>query len=98
MTTNHYFILCECGMPEHQIILEFESPANPDFNSLTIYANLNPLPVFTRLGNAIRYLLGKRSRYGDFAEVLVDPDRVVPMIDFLESYLREVEPKMELEK
>jgi len=91
MSSNHELILCACGTPEHQLILQFDSPMNPDMNELCIYYSLSPRPFFTRLRNAIAYIFGKRSRYDNFDNVLVEPEAVVPMIDFLERYLSEVE-------
>lgn len=69
---NHEILLCACGGAEHQIIFSFEDYLDDGYKEVYITYHLPPVPLFERLMNAFWYILGKRSRYGDFGCVVVD--------------------------
>jgi hypothetical protein len=48
-----------------------------------IEVHLTPLPLWQRVKNAVRYVLGKRSKYGDFEEILLSPVDAVNLGDSL---------------
>jgi hypothetical protein len=54
-----------------------------DDEDVFIEIHLAPLPFWKRVGNAIRYILGKRSPYGDFEEVLLSPADALDLSDRL---------------
>lgn len=58
---------CICHSPEHQLIVDYDEEDNIAY----VEVHLTPLPFFDRLKHAIKYILGHRSIYGDFDEVLL---------------------------
>ncbi len=54
-----------------------------DDEDFFIEVHLTPLPFWHRMGNAIRYLLGKRCKYGDFDVILLSPSDAVTLGDSL---------------
>jgi hypothetical protein len=69
---------CACGHNEHQLIIE------PIEYGVSVSASLaDNLPFFNRVWLAIRYVFGYRSRYGMFAEIVLDPCNVDELVEFL---------------
>ena len=54
-----------------------------DDEDFFIEVHLEPLPFWHRIGNAFRYLFGKRCKYGDFDVVLLSPSDAVTLGDTL---------------
>jgi hypothetical protein len=54
-----------------------------DDDDFFLEVHLSPLPFRKRLGNALRYLLGKRCKYGDFEEIVLSPASAVALGDVL---------------
>jgi hypothetical protein len=54
-----------------------------DEEDLFIEVHLSPLPIWGRIKNAISYVFGKRSVYGDFEEVLLSPNDALDLGDRL---------------
>jgi hypothetical protein len=54
-----------------------------DEEDLFIEVHLSPLPIWGRIKNAISYIFGKRSVYGDFEEVLLSPNDALDLGDRL---------------
>ena len=48
-----------------------------------IEMHLSPLPLWRRVWNAFRYVLGERSPYGDFEEILLSPTDALILGDSL---------------
>lgn len=74
--------ICQCCNTEHQLI--FSSIDDEVYVSV----HLRPGNFWYRLKNAFRYLLGKRSIYGDFDEFIFkkeDADRLQSIVDKLKS-------------
>lgn len=69
---------CRCADHEHQLIIE------PTEDWLCVSVSLSDnLSFFKRLKLAIKYIFGYRSRYGMFAEILIDPWEANELINFL---------------
>lgn len=60
-------LLCECNSIEHQIVISYDEEDNIAY----VEYHLTKLPFFKRLVCGIKYIFGKRSKYGDFGEVLL---------------------------
>ena len=58
---NHLFI-CSCCDIEHQLIVQVDE----EENELYFNIHLTPLPFFERLWIAIKYIFGKKSKFGEF--------------------------------
>ena len=54
-----------------------------DEEDFFIEIHLTPLSIWGRVKNAIRYVLGKRSVYGDFEEILLTPEMALDLGDKL---------------
>lgn len=59
-------LICECHNVEHQICIYKDE----DDGVAYVSVHLIPGTFFERLRNAIKYIFGHRSRYGDFDEFL----------------------------
>ena len=57
-----------------------------DKDDLFIEVHLAPLPLWRRLSNAVRYIVGRRSRYGDFEEIILDPEDALDLGDKLTEW------------
>ena len=68
---------CVCGSLEHIFIV------TADDDDLFIEVHLSPLPFFERLKHAVQYLFGYRSRWGDFDEILLNPETALMLGDKL---------------
>lgn len=66
-------ILCECASMEHQLVfVSFED--EPD----VIYAqvHLTHKPFWQRVKTAIKHILGHRSRYGDWDDIIISRQKL----------------------
>lgn len=54
-----------------------------DDEDFFIEVHLAPLPFWGRVRNSLRYLLGKRCKYGDFDVMLLSPSDAVTLGDTL---------------
>ena len=61
-------ILCVCHSPEHQMIISYDEEDNLAYAEI----HLNPDTFFKRIKNAVKYIFGHRSIYGDFDEMIID--------------------------
>ena len=69
--------LCACESLQHSFVVTAEG------DDMFIEIHLSPLPFRNRLENAIRYLFGYRSRYGDFEEIVLTPETAFDLGDSL---------------
>jgi hypothetical protein len=54
-----------------------------DKEDLFLEIHLTPLPFWKRLKNAVKYVMGQRSPYGDFEEIVLSPDMALDLGDKL---------------
>ena len=71
---------CKCFSLEHTFFVCTEA------EDLLIEVHLAPLPFWRRLVNAGRYVLGRRSPYGDFEEIILDPADAIDLGDKLTEW------------
>lgn len=69
--------LCRCGSIQHMLVV------TADDDDLFFEVHLAPLPFFERVKTALRYILGRRSRWGDFEEVYFSPAMALELGDRL---------------
>lgn len=74
--------VCRCYSIEHSFIV------SADDEDLFIEVHLAALPFRKRLWNAIRYVLGKKSKWGDFEEILLSPEQTLDLGDKLVEWSR----------
>ena len=68
---------CKCFSLEHSLFI------CADEEDLFVEVHLAPLPFWRRVGNAVRYILGRRSPYGDFEEIILGPEDALDLGDRL---------------
>lgn len=62
----HDLFVCACYNVEHQIIFTYD----PEWDEIYASVYLRPDNFFKRIKNAVKYIFGHRSRYGDFDEFI----------------------------
>ena len=80
---EHDQFICSCGAHEHQINFWYER----DYNSVYVYMHLARYGFFKRLWFGIRYILGVKSRHGEFPEIIIDHNDSQRLIDFLNQQI-----------
>ena len=95
--------VCQCDDVNHSLIMETDD----EWGSVFCRVHLVRDGFFKRIWNAIRYVFGRRSIYGDFDEFIFNPedaDRLQEVVDKLkkyrdegkdEEYRKKLEDKME---
>ena len=58
---------CRCYSIEHSFVV------SSDGEDVFIEVHLAALPFWSRIVHAVRYVLGKKSKWGDFEEILLSP-------------------------
>jgi hypothetical protein len=59
--------VCQCYSIEHSFVI------SADEEDVFIEIHLASAPFWTRVKNAVRYVLGRKSKWGDFEEILLSP-------------------------
>ena len=54
-----------------------------DEDDVFIEVHLAALPVWSRIVHAVRYVFGKKSKWGDFEEILLSPEQALDLGDKL---------------
>lgn len=67
--------VCRCFSVEHSFVV------SADDEDLFIEVHLSSAPFLTRVKNALRYVLGIKSKWGDFEEILLSPDQALDLGD-----------------
>lgn len=80
------FFICRCNSPEHQLIFTyFSDEVNGD---VYVSVHLKPDSFWKRIRNAIKYVFGYRSKYGDFDEFIFkkeDANKLQSVVDYLKA-------------
>jgi len=66
-------ILCECHCDEHQMIFKYDK--EPEWENVFISYYLQSDTFWGRIKTAIKYIFGYKSRYGDFGEIILEPNK-----------------------
>ena len=80
------FFIYQCNSPEHQLIFtHFSDEVGGD---IYVLVHLKPDSLWKRIRNAIKYIFGYRSKYGDFDEFIFkkeDANKLQAVVDYLKS-------------
>ncbi len=87
---NPEIFICECNSTDHQIIFLFSEDNYGDFIDRTCYMHihLNERPFWERVKYGIKYIFGRKSRFGAFDEFILnrdDADRFQKVVDYLKK-------------
>ena len=69
--------VCRCYSIEHSFVV------SADDEDVFIEVHLSSAPFWSRVKNAVRYVLGRKSKWGDFEEVLLSPAQALDLGDKL---------------
>jgi hypothetical protein len=81
---NTLFV-CKCGDVSHQFVLtEFDD----ELDHVYIQIHLSDVGWFNRIQYAIKYILGKKSRFnsGAFGEIILGKDEISKLVEILLKY------------
>lgn len=67
--------LCRCYSIEHSFVV------SADEEDLFIEVHLSSAPFWTRVKNAVGYIFGRKSKWGDFEEILLSPQQALDLGD-----------------
>ena len=62
-------LLCECGSSEHQVIMRYFPDDKP--SEVYVDIHLTKRSLWYRIGYAIKYIFGYKSKYGAWDEVIL---------------------------
>lgn len=84
------FIVCSCGCSEHLIRLQlFDWEKDGQVVDMDIGVSIHLSQhrgLFSRIWIAIKYVLGYRSQYGDFDEILLEDKDIDDIMTFCQEY------------
>lgn len=90
MKDNVDAIICECMNEEHIIIFRYDD--DNDWKDVYMSYHLDNKGFLFRLKNAIRYLLGFKSKYGEFGELILPPTKdTIQKLEKVVKKLKELE-------
>lgn len=69
--------MCRCYSIEHSFVI------SADVDDVFIEVHLASAPFLTRVKNAVRYVLGGKSKWGDYEEILLSPSQALSLGDKL---------------
>lgn len=87
MNSTTQYIICSCQHRDHMLILNADDEKNHLY--VTIEIHLSPLPFWQRLKRAFLYVCGKRTRYGDFEEIVLDRNNASYIKDFIDDCIKD---------
>lgn len=79
------FFVCDCHSIEH--IIHFQYRDNDDTNLIYVAYHLQSDSLWERIKTAIKHILGHRSKYGDFGELLLNEDDAKRLAEFLTAFI-----------
>lgn len=80
------FFICRCNSSEHQLIFTYFSDEVD--GDVYVSVHLKPDSFWKRIRNAIKYVFGYRSKYGDFDEFIFkkeDANKLQSVVDYLKA-------------
>lgn len=84
MTTE--VLLCECCSPDHQFLFYYME--DEGHSEVSVQPHLTKRPLLHRIGYALRYIFGYKSRFGAWDEFIINHDdipKLQKVIAFLEK-------------
>ena len=69
--------VCRCYSIEHSFVV------SADEDDLFVEVHLASVPLWSRVKNAIGYILGRKSKWGDYEEILLSPSQALDLGDKL---------------
>lgn len=86
------YVDCDCTSFDHTVRLRWYVDDEDDW--IYVDFHLKKKPFFQRLWSALLYVLGRRSRYGEFGELIMNKETALKLRDFMVDYAyrKDLEP------
>lgn len=81
------YIICRCGLSDHMMVFHLWESDEPGGSDLIVEMHLIPFGFPFRLKTAIHYLLGKRTNWGCFENLLLSREDAQRIINLLSRYI-----------
>jgi hypothetical protein len=82
-------IICDCGSPEHQLLIYKDNDFSNDYREVIIVPHLNTYHnFFKRLWIGFKYAFGYKCRYGHWDSIVITTNNYKPLkdaVNFLEN-------------
>ena len=94
--TVEELFLCECGDTSDQVIMQWFDDQDDEYPNVYVSFFLRKKPLWERIKLGIQYIFGKRSKYGEFGEVILKPEdyeKMQKVTDFLKKSYDAIEKK-----
>ena len=90
MDITEYFE-CQCGTIDHTLRIGYFEYDDKYFDEGELYfeTHLRDLPFLKRLWYGIRYICGKKSRYGCFGETVLKREQATQLRNLCDAFLAE---------
>lgn len=73
-------LVCECSSAEHTIVFSYWEGEPEVYVSI----HLAKLPLWKRIAHTVKYILGHRSKYGDFDEIILGTKNYEKMTELVQ--------------
>jgi hypothetical protein len=91
MSKQEELLICECHSTDHQLIFLYDD--DPAWDRVYVHVHLSPERGFwKRLWFGLKYAFGYRSKYGDFDEMVLNPDDAVK-IQRVATHLKKIKAR-----
>lgn len=74
--SNLEILICHCSSLEHQVAFEYDEESKLVYLRPKLITHKN---FFMRLRHAIRYILGYKSKFGEFDEIILKEEDVLKL-------------------
>lgn len=71
MNMSNELFVCSCNDLEHQFVISY---IEDDYSEMYLSVNLATGNFWKRLKIGLKYIFGKKSKYGQFDEILIRPE------------------------
>lgn len=83
---ENILFICDCCDIEHQMVISHDSQDKEIYISIHLADYKN---FFQRLWIGIKYIFGKKSKYGKWDEIILNKDEIIRLKEVLERKLNE---------
>ena len=83
-------LICECHSTEHQMVVYYSNDDSPisSYNMVYLHIHLNKRPFWGRLIYGLKYIFGRKCRFGAFDEFIFNPkdaDKLQSVVNYLKE-------------
>jgi hypothetical protein len=93
-----FFMQCDCYCPEHILKIYYSQDHKWDYYLTFDYFLVGWNNVFKRMWIALKYVFGYKSKYGEFGEMIVNPQTALKLKVFLDTYLSQDDVQKDLKE